>query len=182
MNSDATDFVLPDPVRQAECINLALKRAAVECGGHGHSQHARHRHRLGRHSGMPGLKAGLARKRPHGVQQHQEFYRSRHGRGRGPGIGRQSALVHRRRLPSHDQPRPAGSRMHAAEPGCQPAARIGRSENHFEQFLRDVGNQFSRDCEKSLSNPERSEGSYKLGEGSLRILRFAQDYYGKINP
>jgi 3-oxoacyl-[acyl-carrier-protein] synthase II len=29
MNSDATDFVLPDPVRQSECINLALKRAAL---------------------------------------------------------------------------------------------------------------------------------------------------------
>ncbi len=29
MNSDATDFVLPDPVRQAECINLALERAQL---------------------------------------------------------------------------------------------------------------------------------------------------------
>jgi 3-oxoacyl-[acyl-carrier-protein] synthase II len=29
MNSDATDFVLPDPVRQAQCIELALKRAAL---------------------------------------------------------------------------------------------------------------------------------------------------------
>jgi 3-oxoacyl-[acyl-carrier-protein] synthase II len=29
MNSDATDFVLPDPTRQAECINLALKRAGL---------------------------------------------------------------------------------------------------------------------------------------------------------
>ena len=30
MNSDATDFVLPDPVRQAECINLALERAELK--------------------------------------------------------------------------------------------------------------------------------------------------------
>ncbi len=29
MNSDATDFVLPDPGRQAECIRLALKRAEL---------------------------------------------------------------------------------------------------------------------------------------------------------
>jgi 3-oxoacyl-[acyl-carrier-protein] synthase II len=29
MNSDATDFVLPDPTRQAECIRLALKRAGL---------------------------------------------------------------------------------------------------------------------------------------------------------
>ena len=29
MNSDATDFVLPDPTRQSECINLALHRAEL---------------------------------------------------------------------------------------------------------------------------------------------------------
>ena len=29
MNSDATDFVLPDPTRQAQCINLALGRAGM---------------------------------------------------------------------------------------------------------------------------------------------------------
>ncbi len=29
MNSDARDFVLPDPVRQAECIQLALRRAGM---------------------------------------------------------------------------------------------------------------------------------------------------------
>jgi 3-oxoacyl-[acyl-carrier-protein] synthase II len=29
MNSDASDFVLPNPQRQAECINLALKRAGI---------------------------------------------------------------------------------------------------------------------------------------------------------
>lgn len=29
MNSDATDFVLPDPGRQAECIHLALRRAGM---------------------------------------------------------------------------------------------------------------------------------------------------------
>jgi 3-oxoacyl-[acyl-carrier-protein] synthase II len=29
MNSDATDFVLPDPIRQAECMKLALDRAGM---------------------------------------------------------------------------------------------------------------------------------------------------------
>ncbi len=29
INSDATDFVLPDPDRQAQCINLALRRAGM---------------------------------------------------------------------------------------------------------------------------------------------------------
>jgi 3-oxoacyl-[acyl-carrier-protein] synthase II len=30
MNTDATDFVLPNPQRQAECIRMALKRAGLE--------------------------------------------------------------------------------------------------------------------------------------------------------
>lgn len=30
MNTDATDFVLPNPERQAECVRLALKRAGLE--------------------------------------------------------------------------------------------------------------------------------------------------------
>ncbi|MGB7327179.1 MAG: beta-ketoacyl-[acyl-carrier-protein] synthase family protein [Rubripirellula sp.] len=29
MNTDATDFVLPNPERQAECVNMALKRAGL---------------------------------------------------------------------------------------------------------------------------------------------------------
>ena len=29
MNTDATDFVLPNPERQAQCVNLALKRAGL---------------------------------------------------------------------------------------------------------------------------------------------------------
>jgi len=30
INTDATDFVLPNPERQAQCVNLALKRAGLE--------------------------------------------------------------------------------------------------------------------------------------------------------
>ncbi len=30
MNTDATDFVLPNPERQAECMNMALNRAGIE--------------------------------------------------------------------------------------------------------------------------------------------------------
>lgn len=30
INSDATDFVLPNPVRQAECVRLALRRADIQ--------------------------------------------------------------------------------------------------------------------------------------------------------
>ena len=32
MNTDATDFVLPNPDRQAECVRLALKRAGLQDG------------------------------------------------------------------------------------------------------------------------------------------------------
>ena len=32
MNTDATDFVLPNPQRQAECVRLALRRAGLEPG------------------------------------------------------------------------------------------------------------------------------------------------------
>ena len=32
MNSDAIDFILPDPGRQAQCIRLALERAGLEPG------------------------------------------------------------------------------------------------------------------------------------------------------
>ena len=30
MNTDATDFVLPNPERQAECVHMALKKAGLE--------------------------------------------------------------------------------------------------------------------------------------------------------
>ena len=32
INSDAHDFILPEPVRQAECIRLALKKAGLQAG------------------------------------------------------------------------------------------------------------------------------------------------------
>jgi len=32
INSDAKDFILPEPVRQAECIRLALKKAGLQAG------------------------------------------------------------------------------------------------------------------------------------------------------
>ena len=59
MNTDATDFVLPNPERQAECVELALQRAGLAAGRHRHRQHARHRHRPRRRSGMPGAAASV---------------------------------------------------------------------------------------------------------------------------
>ncbi len=96
MNSDATDFVLPDPDRQAECIRLALQRAGMSAERRRHCQHARHGHHLGRRPGMPGPAEGLGRERlPHGLQQHEEFYRPCDGRGGGLGAGRQPARFRR---------------------------------------------------------------------------------------
>ena len=123
MNSDATDFVLPDPGRQAECIRLALRRAGMSpeeidiVSTHATGTTSRRR------PGMRGPAAGLGRQRPpHAVQQHQELHRPRDGRGRRPGIGRQSARLRRRRLPRHDQPRPARSRS-ANCPAWWPTSR-----------------------------------------------------------
>ena len=48
MNSDATDFVLPNPERQAECMRLALATGRPERRGDRHRQHARHGHAHGR--------------------------------------------------------------------------------------------------------------------------------------
>ena len=44
VNSDATDYVLPNAVRQAECIRQAIAHAGLHAGRHRHRQHPRHRH------------------------------------------------------------------------------------------------------------------------------------------
>ena len=45
INSDATDFVLPDPQRQAECMKLALGPRRHDARRYRYRQHARHGHR-----------------------------------------------------------------------------------------------------------------------------------------
>ena len=112
MNSDATDFVLPNPERQAECMRLALRR-----------RRPRRRPTSTSSARTPpappaatsrsaeALRRVFARRRPHAVQQHQELHRPRHGGRRGPGTGRQPARLRRRRLPRHDQPRPPRPRV-----------------------------------------------------------------------
>ena len=64
MNSDAHDFVLPHPGRQAECIRLALRRAGLNPEDIGHRQHPRHGHHRRRRPGVRGPAAGLQRRRP----------------------------------------------------------------------------------------------------------------------
>ena len=98
MNSDATDFVLPNPERQAECMELALKRAGLNA----EDIDIVSTHATGTPSGDvqecdgPAAACSAARQRLR-IQQHQELHRPRDGRGRGAGTGRQPAGVRRRR-------------------------------------------------------------------------------------
>ena len=43
VNSDASDYVLPNPARQAECMRKAIAHAGLEPRGHPHRQHPRDR-------------------------------------------------------------------------------------------------------------------------------------------
>ena len=53
MNSDASDFVLPNPGAAGRAAwSMALQRARLNAGRHRHRQHARHGHRQRRHPGM----------------------------------------------------------------------------------------------------------------------------------
>ena len=106
MNSDASDFVLPNPERQAECMELALERAGLDAERHRHRQHARHRHRPAATSrSAQALRQVFGDGDADARQQHQELHRPRDGRRRGAGAGRQSAGVRRRRVPRDDQRR-----------------------------------------------------------------------------
>ncbi len=93
MNSDASDFVLPNPERQAQCVNKALRER-----GHGRRpnrrcEHARHRHRDRRHPGMRRAAASLRRSQKHSIQQREEFHRARDGRGGRTRIGGEFACL-----------------------------------------------------------------------------------------
>ena len=83
MNSDATDFVLPDPDAPGRVHPPGAASGGDEPEDDRHRQHPRHEHDLRRRPGMPGPAAGLGPERPpHPVQQHQELHRPRDGRGR----------------------------------------------------------------------------------------------------
>jgi 3-oxoacyl-[acyl-carrier-protein] synthase II len=64
VNSDASDYVLPNPQRQAECVRAALRRAGLRAARHPHRQHARHGHADGRHPGVRGDPRGVRRGLP----------------------------------------------------------------------------------------------------------------------
>ena len=148
MNSDAYDFVLPNPERQAECMQLALRRAGLDPS----EIDIVSTHATGTASGdaqeCAGPAAGLRRPRANPVQQRQELHRPHDGRRGRPGAGRQPAGLRRRRVPCHDQRRPARSRVRRAGTGGQRAAGRGRVRLYFEQLVRHVGDQFGSDRRK----------------------------------
>ena len=93
INSDASDFVMPNPERQAECMQSAMRRAGVTADEVRHRQHARHRHDFRRYAGMPGAATSFRRQQSHSVQQHQKLHRPRDGRRRRVGTGGKFAGV-----------------------------------------------------------------------------------------
>ena len=93
INSDATDAVLPNPDRQAECMAAAIARSGLEAARHRPCLHPRHRHAPGRRAGMRRTAPRLRGLPGHLFQQHQELHRPRDGRGRRARAGRQPAHV-----------------------------------------------------------------------------------------
>jgi hypothetical protein len=142
MNTDATDFVLPNPDRQAECVELALKRAGLVP----EQIDIVSTHATGTTSGD--AQECDALRRVFGVsdrtcfQQHQELHRAQHGCGRRSGIGRQSGGLPRRRVPCDDQCRPTRSGMRIEGSGVESTTRNEPSVVHPEQLVRHARDQF----------------------------------------
>ena len=93
MNSDATDFVLPDASRQAECMRLALSRAGISADDDRHRQQPRDGHRAGRYRGMQGDQRGLRRSAFGSDQQYKELYRPCDGSSRRSRTAGESPVV-----------------------------------------------------------------------------------------
>ena len=109
MNSDASDFVLPNPQRQAECIQIALNRAGITAD----TIDIVSTHATGTTNGdtqeCEALRRVFGGSSRHAVQQHQELHRPRDGCRRSARTGRQLAGLRRRLLPPDDQSRSTGS-------------------------------------------------------------------------
>ena len=151
MNSDASDFVLPNPERQAECMRLALRRAGIapeqvdivstHATGTGQRRRARSARRCDRSS--------ATRKRTP-FNNTKSFI--------GHAMGAAGALELAGNLPAFDD-----GVCHAtinvdeldpecelAGPGRQPTrTRMAGPTLHPEQFVRHAGHQFGRDHQAS---------------------------------
>jgi 3-oxoacyl-[acyl-carrier-protein] synthase II len=90
MNTDATDFVLPNPQRQAECLQLALQRAGLPAGGDRYRQYSRHRNHLGRHPRMYRPASSLRKVGQDHFNNTKELHGSLHGGRRSARAGGKS--------------------------------------------------------------------------------------------
>ena len=93
MNSDASDFVLPNPAQQARCMEMALQRGKLNAS----DIDLVSTHATATDSGdvqeCIALRQGVSQRGAAGREQHEEFHRPRDGGGRGAGTGRQLAGV-----------------------------------------------------------------------------------------
>ena len=145
MNSDACDFVLPLPARQAECMRLALRRAGLSP----EEIDIVSTHATGTTSGdaqeCQALRQVFGGSPRTAVQQHEELHRPRNGGRRRVGTGRQSARVPRWAF-AMPRSTSTGSIRNATCRGWWPTCpRAGPGAIHSEQFVRHAGDQFGRD-------------------------------------
>ena len=128
MNSDASDFVLPNPERQAQCIGAALKRAGMAAD----EVDIVSTHATGTTSGD--VQECVALRQVFGGSNRTRSTTPRASSATrwerpAPGTGRQPAGLRRRRLPCHDQRRPSRSRMSPGRTGRRPACEMKRVES-----------------------------------------------------
>ena len=165
MNSDATDFVLPDPQRQAECIRLALGRAGLDA----EDVDIVSTHATGTTSG-DAQECEALRKVWGQNGCHTAFNNTKSFIGHAMGAAGALELAGNLpafddgRLPRHDQPRPARSPVRAAGAGGQRAAAAGRGRRGVEQFVRDAGDQLRGNRKTDMKgaardNKNRVQGS-----------------------
>ena len=141
MNSDASDFVLPNRKRQAECVRLALSRANMQPSDIDIlSSHATATEQ-GDIEESQALAEVFGDVPTRGDQQYEELHRPRDGCRRRFGVSGQSAELCGPDGPRYNQPRSARSPLPSAPDRRQspPATRPGRG--HSEQLVRHAGDQ-----------------------------------------
>ena len=180
MNSDASDFVLPNPARQAECMQLALQRARLDAERDRHRQHARHRHRQRRRAGVRGAAAGVRRVAADTLFNNTKSFI-------GHAMGAAGALELAGNLPAFDDGVcHATINVDRLDPECALAgpgrstsrARAKRVDVHPEQLIRYAGDQFGRDRQTQF---ERTRGE-ATGMTPAEIKEVILDILADIAP
>ena len=151
MNSDATDFVLPDPERQAECMGLALRRAGMSA----EDIDIVSTHATGTTSGD--AQECQALRRVWGDNGHHTLFNNTKS-FIGHAMGAAGALELAGNLPAFDDGVcHATINLDRPDPECELPGLVanqpreaGHGRHHPEQFLRDAGDQFGGDCEANL--------------------------------